>query len=75
MKTHAVPIRMQKRNAMGGDVNTYSVGGSVGHPERRVVSAGTVKVTAAVKNPLTAARRNNGVKGMKKGGSTGGSCW
>jgi hypothetical protein len=78
MKKPAGPIRMQKRNAMGGEVQTYAGGGSVGHPERRVIGIGVGVGTGqvnAVKNPLIAARRNNGVKGMKGGGSTGGSCW
>ena len=53
-------IPQHKRMAMGGEGNIrlgYAKGGSVG----------TGKVSAA-KDPLVAARRNNGVKGMKDGG-------
>jgi hypothetical protein len=72
MKKPAGPINMHKRVAMGGDVQSYGCGGSVGRPEKHMKLGGSVGTgqVNAVKNPLIAARRNNGVKGMKGGGST-----
>jgi hypothetical protein len=53
-------IPQHKRLAQGGEHTPlgYARGGSVG----------TGHVSGTAKNPLTAARRNNGVKGMKEGG-------
>jgi hypothetical protein len=56
MKDRGIP--QHKRVAMGGAPGpvSFAKGGSVSAPNN------------AVKNPLVAARRNNGVKGMKDGG-------
>ena len=56
------PTNLHKRMAMGDTLKGYAKGGSIGMP--------AVKATATRGSPLTAARRNNGVPGMKKGGST-----
>jgi hypothetical protein len=58
------PTNLHKRLAMGDTIKGYAKGGSIG-----CAAPATVKVGAA-KNPLTAARRNNGVRGMKDGGKT-----
>lgn len=58
------PTNLHKRLAMGDTVKGYAKGGSIG-----AAAPATVKVGAA-KNPLTAARRNNGIRGMKDGGKT-----
>ena len=60
-------IPQHKRIAQGGEHTPlgYSRGGRV---TVRAPSVGTAQVEP-VNNPLTTARRNNGVKGMKKGGS------
>ena len=52
------PVPQHKRLAMGDTVKGYAKGGSIG----------TGHVSGTAKNQLTAARRNNGVKGMKGGG-------
>lgn len=67
------PVNMHKRIAMGDTVKGYAKGGKVGMPEMTPMKpqAGTGKVSAD-KNPLVAARRNNGVPGMMKGGKVGG---
>lgn len=54
------PINQHKRVAMGDTIKGYAKGGRVGLPE--------TGVSGAAKNPLTAARRGNGLKGMKDGG-------
>lgn len=54
------PIPLHKRMAMGDTVKGYAKGGTVGMP--------AASASVGAKNPLTAARRNNGVKGMKDGG-------
>lgn len=54
------PIPQHKRVAMGDTIKGYAKGGRVGMPD--------AKVSGSAKNPLTAARRGNGVKGMKDGG-------
>jgi hypothetical protein len=47
---------------MGDTLKGYAKGGSIGVP--------VVVKASATKSPLTAARRNNGIRGMKGGGST-----
>lgn len=54
------PIPQHKRVAMGDTIKGYAKGGRVGMP--------SATASAGAKSPLTAARRNNGVKGMKDGG-------
>ncbi len=56
-------INLHKRVAMGDSVAGYKKGGSVGVEVRS--GNGQANATS---NPLTTARANNGVKGMKKGG-------
>jgi hypothetical protein len=62
MKAKGIP--QHKRIAEGGGhvALSYSRGGSIGVP--------VVVKASATKSPLTAARRNNGIRGMKGGGST-----
>lgn len=57
MKEKACP--QHKRLAMGDTVKGYAKGGSIGVG---------VSVKGTHKDPMTAARSNNGVKGMKEGG-------
>lgn len=54
------PCNQHKRLAMGDTLAGYAKGGLIG----------TGQVSANAKSPLTAARRANGVKGMKDGGKT-----
>lgn len=57
------PTNMHKRLAMGDTIKGYAKGGSIGCDP-------AVKVSGGTKQPLVAARRNNGIKGMKDGGKT-----
>jgi hypothetical protein len=65
-------IRQRARIAMGGGMTpqSYARGGKVGIGGTSLDVAKPVKVStaAAPLSPLTMARRNNGVVGMKKGG-------
>jgi hypothetical protein len=58
------PTNLHKRLAMGDTVKGYAKGGSIG------CAPAVVKPSTTAKSPLTAARRNNGLKGMKDGGKT-----
>ncbi len=55
-------VNRHKLLAMGDTLKGYAKGGSIGVP--------VVVKASATKSPLTAARRNNGIRGMKGGGST-----
>lgn len=57
-------LPLHKRVAMGDTIKGYAKGGKIGLPDVRPGNA----QANATKNPLTTARVNNGVKGMKKGG-------
>lgn len=65
------PINQHKRLAMGDTVRGYAKGGMVGMPPSTpkvaVVVAPTKQGLPA--SPMTVAKRDNGVPGMKKGGA------
>jgi hypothetical protein len=62
------PIRQRARLAMGDSPCGYRQGGSIGMGGNIDV-AKPVKVSGGSKlSPLTMARRNNGIPGMKQGG-------
>lgn len=62
------PIRQRARLAMGDTVKGYAKGGSIG-----IGAPVVAKPTSGLpESPVTRAKRNNGIPGMKKGGSCGG---
>ena len=61
MKGCDKPTNQHKRLAMGDTLKGYAQGGSIG-------TGRSSTAVSATKSPLTAARRNNGIKGMKDGG-------
>lgn len=68
------PINQHKRLAMGDTVKGYAKGGSIGVnvAARAPVGGGDMVPkpgAGRAMSPITVAKRNNGVPGMKKGGT------
>jgi hypothetical protein len=66
-------VNQHKRLAMGDTVKGYAKGGSIGvNINATPIGAGRLvpKPSGRSMSPLEVAKRNNGVPGMKTGGST-----
>ena len=57
-----------KRLAMGDSLAGYKSGGKVGIDVAKPVNVVVNSKTGKSASPITMARRNNGIPGMKKGG-------
>jgi hypothetical protein len=62
-------ISQHKRMAMGEKVTGMKKGGAVAGPARSMNAAPNMNKTGIPQNPLTTQKANNGIPGMKKGGS------
>lgn len=67
MATSPKAINQHKRLAMGDTVKGFAKGGSIGLPP--VMTKPSLK-GGLPESPITRAKRDNGVPGMKSGGST-----
>ena len=62
-------IRQRARLGMGDTIKGYAKGGTIGIDVAKPVNVTAPRgKTGLGLNPLTVAKRNNGVPGMKKGG-------
>jgi len=59
-------VNQHKRLAMGDTIKGFAKGGSVASD----IPSVSVRSTGKAVNPLTTAKRNNGIPGFKKGGKT-----
>lgn len=62
------PTNLHKRLAMGDTVKGYARGGSIGMPVRNPLNNAATNRKGLPLSPITAAKRENGVRGMRCGG-------